>query len=322
MSDFLPLKLLTEVTSVYPNLNKLVNHTLSLRIQYWSAPENVFIPITVWAKILQQHGTPEITRSTSTLAALVAWRYSQGVYHFDEALLGALSTTDMDKPMPIEVLTRLPEYCIYIQIPDDFLQTMPGVVGTLVSYDFNYNTQLSELRFELCSDTETKGAVVVPLRDGATVHEEVEHTVAMVSDYLRHEGMPEKAGQIRPPAEYAKDVQKLVSLVLYLCSDKPEVDDLRQPGKSPSRPKPKKVKGGMALFPAQKVTVWEVGRSLGQALRNAATRKQEYAGGTHASPRAHVRRGHWHGYWTGPMKGDNRVFVLKWLHPMLVGMDK
>ena len=112
-----------------------------------------------------------------------------------------------------------------------------------------------------------------------------------------------------------------MSLVLYLCSDKPEIDNLRQPGKVPARPKPKKVKGGMTLFPPQQLTVWEVGRSLGQALRNAAAQKQEYAGGTHASPRAHVRRGHWHGYWTGPRKGD-RTFVLKWLHPMLVGMEK
>ena len=327
MSEFYPSKLLVGLVEDYPQLNKLVNHILSLRSKSWDAPENVFVPITVWTQILKQMGELDDKPSnqgilaTSTLAALVAWRYSQGVYRFDDTLLDALSTTDMDKPLPVDVLTRLPEYCVYIPLPDGLLETMPGVAGTFVFYDFDYRTQLSELRFELLATDKVIGPVVLPLQTERTIQEELEHVVSAVTARLWQEGKTEEAQKVKSPDTYARDVQKLVSLVLYLCSDKPEVDNLRQPGKSPSRPKPKKVKGGMTLFPAQKVTLWEVGHNLGQTLRNAATQKSEPTGGTHASPRAHVRRGHWHSFWTGPRAGDRRL-ILRWLHPMLVGMDK
>jgi hypothetical protein len=36
--------------------------------------------------------------------------------------------------------------------------------------------------------------------------------------------------------------------------------------------------------------------------------------------RSHIRRAHWHGYWTGPKKEpEKRKFKLLWLHPILVG---
>lgn len=321
--DFPPSQKLAELGKRVPVLNKYVNHVLSLRPAYWSAPEVVFIPISIWAKSLIKMGeigdppTDEDVRFAGVTTGLIAWRYSQGVYHFDDNLLVALKDTDTDKPIPIDVVVRLPEYAIYIQLPDWFFESLPGVVGTLVFYDFDYGTQLLELRFVLFLEEYEPVQIIIPLEEGLNVSETLEKLTAPAVEYMRQNGMPETL----PDEQYKKDVQSLVSLVLYLCSDKPEIDNLRQPGKVPARPKPKKVKGGMTLFPPQQLTVWEVGRSLGQALRNAAAQKQEYAGGTHASPRAHVRRGHWHGFWTGPRKGD-RTFVLKWLHPMLVGMEK
>lgn len=321
--DFPPSQKLAELGKRVPVLNKYVNRVLSLRPAYWSAPEIVFIPISVWAKSLIKMGeigdppTDDDVRFAGVTTGLIAWRYSQGVYQFDDNLLVALKATDTDKPIPIDVVVRLPEYAIYIQLPDWFFESLPGVVGTLVFYDFDYGTQLLELRFVLFFGEGEVLQIIIPLEEGLSVSETLAKLTAPAVEYMRQKSMPETL----PDEQYKKDVQSLVSLVLYLCSDKPEIDNLRQPGKVPARPKPKKVKGGMTLFPPQQLTVWEVGRSLGQALRNAAAQKQEYAGGTHASPRAHVRRGHWHGYWTGPRKGD-RTFVLKWLHPMLVGMEK
>ena len=62
------------------------------------------------------------------------------------------------------------------------------------------------------------------------------------------------------------------------------------------------------------VFVWLVWRSLGARLRQA----RENNGGEHASPRAHVRRAHWHSYWMGTR--DEQQLSLKWLHPILVGV--
>lgn len=39
--------------------------------------------------------------------------------------------------------------------------------------------------------------------------------------------------------------------------------------------------------------------------------------GKHASPKTHWRRGHWHGYWTGPADGERKL-VYKMLKPVLI----
>ena len=41
-------------------------------------------------------------------------------------------------------------------------------------------------------------------------------------------------------------------------------------------------------------------------------------------PRAHVRRAHWHGFWTGPRdpeRAEERRFDLRWLPPIPVAVD-
>ena len=94
--DFPPSQKLAELGKRVPVLNKYVNRVLSLRPAYWSAPEIVFIPISVWAKSLIKMGeigdppTDEDVRFAGVTTGLIAWRYSQGVYHFDDNLLVAL----------------------------------------------------------------------------------------------------------------------------------------------------------------------------------------------------------------------------------------
>lgn len=36
------------------------------------------------------------------------------------------------------------------------------------------------------------------------------------------------------------------------------------------------------------------------------------------SRKAHIRKGHWHGYWTGPRGSDKRIYILKWVMPTFV----
>ncbi|MDR1660399.1 MAG: hypothetical protein LBR94_08720, partial [Desulfovibrio sp.] len=61
----------------------------------------------------------------------------------------------------------------------------------------------------------------------------------------------------------------------------------------------------------------------------AAESPPRHGTGESAPRRAHIRRAHWHGYWTGPRKPRPdipeerqwRRFSYRWLHPMLVGGD-
>jgi hypothetical protein len=45
-------------------------------------------------------------------------------------------------------------------------------------------------------------------------------------------------------------------------------------------------------------------------------------GASHASPRPHYRRAHWHHFWTGPRNvPGERKLILKWLPPIPVGIQ-
>jgi len=49
-------------------------------------------------------------------------------------------------------------------------------------------------------------------------------------------------------------------------------------------------------------------------LDTNAVRDAQAAGGPGGTVRPHIRRAHWHGYWTGPREGT-QTFVYHWLPP-------
>lgn len=69
---------------------------------------------------------------------------------------------------------------------------------------------------------------------------------------------------------------------------------------------------------------WNVGVRIGTAVRvhRSTANSQEKSGTAHASPRPHIRRGHWHHFWTGSKTDQNtRKLVLKWVAPTFVSVS-
>jgi hypothetical protein len=109
-------------------------------------------------------------------------------------------------------------------------------------------------------------------------------------------------------------IAPLLSMLLYICSDKPEIDNFREPGTAPSRVTLKKVKKGFRFFVPSEQRIWVVGEKTGEAIRKYAT-----SGGHGKSKRPHLRRAHWHGYWRG--KKGRQEFRPAWLSPITVNAD-
>ena len=75
---------------------------------------------------------------------------------------------------------------------------------------------------------------------------------------------------------------------------------------------PKKTKKGWAA--RQGLQIWNVGVRIGATIREylQKTGQDECASGRTLRP--HIRRAHWHGYWTGPRNDpEHKKYIHKWI---------
>ena len=101
-----------------------------------------------------------------------------------------------------------------------------------------------------------------------------------------------------------------VNVIIYLCSENAEY----APGEvRPVHPQPRKTKRGIRFFPADKPKIWQVGKQTGEKLRTEFRHS-----GNSKNRRPHIRRAHWHGYWTGAKTAEKRNFIVKWIPPVFV----
>jgi len=252
---------------------------------------------------------PHLIGDVARLSAIAAWRPTQGVYRFDADLLSSLLDTPLTGDLPCDVLHRLPEWCVYVETPGRQWgsQSMHGFFAHL---ECDANTGREELR--LLVDAEDS-LVPIPIHLGSWPLGEA---VARALDVSRVHAV---AAGTTLPAGINRDVletaEPLVSVLLYLCADDAEIGDGTA---RPTIPKAKRTKQGWRLFPADKLTVWDVGVRLGAALRKSQDRSQGDGEGTHARPRAHIRRAHWHTFLAGAGRQERRV---KWLPPIPVNVE-
>jgi len=95
----------------------------------------------------QPNSLPTITAKgldIGILGALAAWRMTQGIYTFDPDFFEALWTTEVGT-LPIEIFYNLPEWCLYIEVPQDNPRHAE-MLGWFVHLEWDVNTGRTELR--------------------------------------------------------------------------------------------------------------------------------------------------------------------------------
>lgn len=309
-----PCEHLITAGKLYPAAWKQAEHFRSIRgrdVPDW--PEWCFLPMAGWYSIVSSAVGAErlahtIAGDIGRLAALGAWRMTQGIYRFDQTLYDEIKSTPITGDLPCSVLYHLPEWCTYIETPGlQFGHT--ALYGLFAHLEYDVNDGRHELRLLL--DLED-ALIPVPIHIGEWPLEEALHR------------MLEEASKHGPPLpddfsmELKPHLEPIVSLVLYVCS---EASDIENGERRPRKPRPVKTKAGMRIFAPDRPNIWDVGARLGAALRrayeaDAETRTDAPSG--RARPRPHVRRAHWHTY----LYGTNRDQpCLKWLPPIPVNVD-
>jgi hypothetical protein len=263
----------------------------------------------------------------SEIAALVAWRPTQGIYRFHPEVFSSLWETSVDGDIPVELLYRLPEWCCYI----DCYGKQCGrwsLAGFFVHLEWDATDNWHELRILLDRGNQNN---LLPL----ILHISSRNTIANMiasfvdeSERVAHShaiDLPDSFEHCKGEAiQYYSEIAKpLISLVLYLCSTTPEFRDSRGTDRFPVRVKPTKTKKGERIFPPDRPTIWETGYRIGGLIEQARAERYQSAGtgeGTHVSPVPHIRKPHWHSFWKGPkVESKKRELVVHWLPPIPVG---
>lgn len=277
-------------------------------------PDWCYVPVGLVLTLYESRmgrATPEALYYVSAASGLAAWRQTQGIYRFDPDVFDAVWETPITGEIPVEALIRLPEWAVYVETPGREMRRGERLHGFYAWVDWHANKRAPELRY--LPDLEgglSTGYLTLPA--GATLERAIEATRDEVIAFARRERIG-----LSPGDDLFLDlaiVPHLVSLLVYLGSETAEVHDAKGSDRQPmGRCAPKRA--------ANAPTVWETGYRLGAALRRARERATSAAGdGSHASPRPHVRRAHYHSFWRGPRDGERELFV-KWLPPIAVNVD-
>ncbi|WP_051244488.1 hypothetical protein [Azohydromonas australica] len=205
---------------------------------------------------LPEHQTLDLYR----LAALSAWRMTQGGYQFDPDVFEAIADTLVTGALPHEILFRLPERAVYVETPG-LLYAGDPLHGFFAHLDATLDTGAAQLRLLLDAE-DALDPFALPLGPWPLAESIARVLASTGTDAAQ--SAPAAAG-----AGIRAVIEPLVLLLLYLCSQAAETSDATN---RPSNPQPKKAKWGLRLFQAEQP-------------RNPGD-------GTHPGSSAHIRRAH------------------------------
>lgn len=272
------------------------------------------------------------------VGALYSWRLGQQIIRFDHSLYQSIIETPISGNLPSDLFYRLPVWCPYIETPG-----MKWGEQVLAGFWFFLNRDLrdwDEIIFVLDCSKNPENAleesqaprmatILSPIEEastglitrgypiiGGTVEESINRSSQIGEADNNVTGISiDRSNYSQILKEETKRISPLISLVLYLCCN-----DADFGSESPKNPPIVKTKSGRRIIPVSQPHVYDVGIRIGAALRSTLKSffKSE-ASGTHASPLPHLRKAHFHSYWTGPKK--QQKLKLKWLSPILVNVD-
>lgn len=258
-------------------------------------------------------------KSQTDLTAALVWMRGKMIYRFDDALADVLAAQPLDGNIPPDALHYLPYPCVYIE--------RPMTLGDFESVGFFAWLDYSDAKLLRLQFLEPNGNTIpipIPLT-GGTVEDSVLEFVKFSGERYSGIGKPRYDADSLLDSPFPRIICECLNFLLYLCSEKPDIPDDTELRAKRSRD---------AYGNPKRAAAWGVGTRIGAALRKAAERdtatelsSAEDDSATpnsnepHSSPRPHMRRAHWHSFWTGKRDSVNRKLVLRWLPPTTVNMD-
>lgn len=262
------------------------------------------------------------------------WRNTLSIYKFDSEIYKEVIKSPIPLDTPMSIYERLPEWCVYILLPDGndlfsgngmFGLSCERVRGFFVYMDYDGSPKDKKLciSIDYVADKPNFLPFTLLFKEGSTIED------GMLDFYKSMKKTAEKSiNELREnELEVIKDgiikdsekVRVILSLLLWLCAEEPDITNMQgEPvtGEQLRLPKYGINKKTKRFIPPNNPTVFQLGKRLGGEIRQFKDKKATGDSRISSRKRPHIRKGHWHGYWKGT--GQDKIFTIKWLPAVFV----
>ena len=327
---YLPLLILKKISEQYPKAWDQMEmfHSENGSPQLGSWPDWCYAPMSAALAVASEgydlNKLPiDIRMAMISVAqaifAIAPWRLSKEVYVIDEDLKDLLFEQDGELDVPDEVLLQLPYPCFYVELPNTYYRA-DKIHGFFVTLEYDVNNGDKELKPVFLTDDGNIFSYSIHI--GAKT---IEESVDMLDKQALENTNGDKELKrlalraMQDSAETKIFLKQILQVILYILAQNAEITPSSEQSFITKRGKTVKDK-------YSEIRKWDVGIRVGAAIRQQKakeqSRKKEYKESEHQSPRPHMRRGHWHHFWTGPKaQPEERKLILKWLSPMAIAAN-
>lgn len=321
MPEIAPLEAVKKITAAHPNIWDTIDTLVAV-------PENeihwdrriCYCPISAAIAALSVDSDMLTAFGSASFAsALAAWRRGKFIYQFDESLASEVISTVEDMAIPIEILYHMPAQCIYIlltendkKIPNDH------PVGFFAHIESDTNTGEKELRIHYITNTgDLFTQYIVHLIPDGTIGDGINAAIAEIRKNTSNNIYQPIGDRISDYLRAARTLTiQAVQLILYICAENAEIAENESQAKIYR-------KSNRILDKYREIRKYDVGVKTGIILRRNESRRKntpdpQYANDNASSikKRSHLRRAHWHHYWTG--SGDDKKLILRWINSTII----
>lgn len=251
-----------------------------------------------------------------------AWRNTLGIYRIDKDILSDIVKSTIPNDTPSSIFSRLPEWCVYVELPHDYDVNITTdaynsrLLGFWALFDYQNVSSKPRLALNLVPNLKQMvnatfdqyQPIQLFIDDNLTVEQSINDWYQQVYN----SSMDGITANIASNLDL-KFAKTLLSSLLFLCAEEPDISNIQgEPVNKDALRLPKyRINKKTGVFiPPDKPIIYDIGKRLGGEIRTFNDKIATGDSRISSRKRPHIRRGHWHGVWSGT--GENKEFKIYW----------
>lgn len=311
-TEILPLKVVNSLESYYQGCWDMIGFKLADIKNNAINYEQYFSRLVAW---LKKYNAPDENHRKAiacTLLIAAVWRKNKQIFNFDKEILKEFCNQKINFDMPTEIFEQLPYPCIYIAV--DGFGGLNGIWVMKCSDDLGNKY----ICINLFAAYDRITGCRLDVNGNNTIND-------IIKSYFDNQKVSRRS---KKEKEYLREKLKLaLQCLLYICAANAEIEEdpiQKTRYRAPSAEEFIKDK-------VREVKKWNCGKRESKIIYSdfglyprvvPAMKEDQIRNVKSSSKRCHVRRSHWHHYWTGSSKNGTRRMELRWISAMTIHKEE